>query len=44
MVSKTAIWVTVYRSAITGRFVLAAYAKKHPDTTIMQAVTKEPKA
>lgn len=25
-----------YRSAITGRYVTAAYAKKHPDTTVRE--------
>ena len=29
---------TVYRSAVTGRFVSKAYAEAHPDTTIKQAV------
>ena len=28
----------VYRSAKSGRFVSAAYAKAHPDTTLRQAV------
>jgi ethanolamine utilization microcompartment shell protein EutS len=28
----------VYRSAITGRYVTAAYAAQHPDTTIAQTV------
>lgn len=32
--------VTVYRSAITGKFVSAAYAAQHPDTTIKQTVKK----
>jgi hypothetical protein len=25
-----------YRSAITGRFVSAAYAKRHPETTVRE--------
>lgn len=28
----------VYRSAVTGKFVSAAYALAHPDTTIRQRV------
>ncbi len=27
-----------YRSAITGRYVSAAYAKRHPTTTVREAV------
>lgn len=27
-----------YRSAITGRYVSAAYAKKHPSTTVRERV------
>jgi hypothetical protein len=30
--------VYLYRSAITGKFVSAAYAKRHPKTTIRQRV------
>ena len=32
---------TIYRSAITGKFVSAAYAEEHPDTTIKQRVEVE---
>lgn len=35
--------ITIYRSAVTGRFVSKAYAKDHPDTTVSQTVRKAPK-
>ena len=28
----------VYRSAVTGKFVKAGYAKKHPKTTVKESV------
>ena len=31
-------YVYVYRSAVTGKFVSAAFARKHPKTTIRQRV------
>jgi hypothetical protein len=31
-----------YRSAITGRYVSAAYAAEHPETTIREAVQPKP--
>ena len=29
---------TIYRSAVTGRFVSRAYAEAHPDTTISHVI------
>lgn len=28
--------ITVYRSAVTGRFVSAAYARRYPDRTVRE--------
>lgn len=32
-----------YRSAITGRYVSAAYAAANPDTTVRESVKEKPK-
>jgi len=31
---------TVYRSAVTGRFVKASYAKRYPRSTVAQRIGK----
>lgn len=35
---------TIYKSALTGRFVSRAFAEANPDTTIVQKVLIKPEA
>lgn len=34
---------TVFRSAVTGRFVRRGYAETHPDTTVAETVPVKPR-
>ena len=37
MITRLRIWITKFRSAVTGKFVTKDYAEQHPETTIAES-------